>query len=1059
MGSAPSVVVVHSASMQEDREAMMAIFPDRFQVEKQPSTASESLHWEDELLTLILVSCTYAKGTYTTLVMDYDDIRQAAKRATLFGVKAEERVLSGTSTATVVKLCLPGGASLLISSPDSWKNEESRNSTITSLLTAAPTNKNGVLFERTDSENSDGQQQIQKRSTLTRMQRSASMPDIPSSVSPTIPTNRLFPSLRVQVLANEGKFEPYPMNTENGIPVETELFVGKLLLVMRPLNPEDDPYWNERIFSKKKRRVVMQMQGKLKYKPKGELYSGMEISDPMRLGLLASGLCNLLLKMSQQFNPQIHYSFGDDKERPHICFPASTFFEQLLVTSEGESPPPMGIEWEEPADSAQKRKAYKTKIDWNTNDTYSMSFHSMYLDFPSWSVVRLPIGRDVSLQTFWGNSSAAVVLYEVDESHKKHLTSSNKYLIAVDMKYLGKDTEEGLSEVDRTSDNTDWSEDQFVEVDMDASFSINGEGGLLPPMNDDLEEEDLEFFDTVQSQSLLPQSLDTGLTDISAASSHAALMRLIDKCCPCIIDVVGKKGKYVHAYAFHSSYAGKRPLLRTFETSQELLGDRHLVEVEETIFSDRLSPVEMNRRKLGLRYAEALMGKASPAKMNQFQKIQSFYDKSFLQRDKIQTRRQLVKSGILARAISDRQWIEEWCCITEEELEFYRLDKTKPYFRISLMAIVKVEPLPEEEWPLLPGYYFLSVETFGRTTCLMLPSEEHLSAWMEAIVQHRPTPDSTSRSMTSFTNHLIEVDEPSEEFLQRSPMWDCNKRKLLNCRKFSFRTPVKTDPQSTLVLAETALRKATSLEPKGPNDSDLIEFLDCVSALKEADAHSLDETQRLAFFLNIYHVMIMHAFLVLGKPDSSLKWLSYFTNIAYQCADDIFSLAELEHNIIRAHMSYPSQFLSRFVLPKSYYHCALTKPDIRINFALNCGSLSIPTSSVPLYIPAQLEEQLERVTRAFLAGSVSVKPRGLRDASVSLPRVLQWYADDFGDGGTSDILKQIEPYLDVEQQQYLKRLWNERKQIYDIGIWNVKFLAYSFECRFLTLEPVPTSSS
>jgi hypothetical protein len=58
---------------------------------------------------------------------------------------------------------------------------------------------------------------------------------------------------------------------------------------MRPNNPQDDPYWNDKIFSKKKRRVVMQLQGKLKYKPKGVVYAGMEVSDPMKLGLLASG--------------------------------------------------------------------------------------------------------------------------------------------------------------------------------------------------------------------------------------------------------------------------------------------------------------------------------------------------------------------------------------------------------------------------------------------------------------------------------------------------------------------------------------------------------------------------------------------------------------------------------------------------------------------------------------------------------------------------------------------------------------------------------------------------
>jgi hypothetical protein len=203
--------------------------------------------------------------------------------------------------------------------------------------------------------------------------------------------------------------------------------------------------------------------------------------------------------------------------------------------------------------------------------------------------------------------------------------------------------------------------------------------------------------------------------------------------------------------------------------------------------------------------------------------------------------------------------------------------------------------------------------------------------------------------------------------------------------------------------------------------------------------------------------MIMHAFLVLGPPDSSLKWPSYFNNVSYQCGDDIFSLAELEHNIIRAEMSYPSQFLSRFVVPKTNYRYALTKADVRINFTLNCGSVSIPTNAVPIYTPAKLEEQLNHVTRAYLAGTVSVKPKGTRDVTITLPRICQWFADDFGDGSASDIVKAIEPYLGPEQQQFLKRLWNERKQSYDLGLFSVKYHPYVYECRFLVLAPDPTA--
>jgi hypothetical protein len=429
MGSAPSAVVVHSSNLQEDREALMAIFPNKFQVEKQSN--SNALLLVEGQLTIILISCTQAKGTYAILLLEEAVIRHASERAVISGISMAEDSLLETTT---FKLTLPGGASLVATTPDVWNNPTARSTAIDHILSSSSA-QNG------DKESGITNLHVSPmigRQTLTPavMTRSSSLPDIPPFAisTPSTPINRLFPSLRIQVLNPQGRFTNFPLNSTIQVPVETDLFVGTLLLVMRPLNPEDDPYWNDKIFSKKKRRVVMQLQGKLKYKPKNTLYAGMEVSDPMNLGLIASGLCNILLKLSQKFNQQIHYSFGDAKERPHICFPASTFFERLVVTLPGETPPKMGEEFEEPADSVKQRKAYKTKIDWNPDDTYSMSFHSMYLDFPTWAVVALPIGKDMSLNTFWGNSIASVVFYEIDDSNRQHLSSMNKYILAVQVR-------------------------------------------------------------------------------------------------------------------------------------------------------------------------------------------------------------------------------------------------------------------------------------------------------------------------------------------------------------------------------------------------------------------------------------------------------------------------------------------------------------------------------------------------------------------------------------------------------------------------------------------------
>lgn len=195
--------------------------------------------------------------------------------------------------------------------------------------------------------------------------------------------------------------------------------------------------------------------------------------------------------------------------------------------------------------------------------------------------------------------------------------------------------------------------------------------------------------------------------------------------------------------------------------------------------------------------------------------------------------------------------------------------------------------------------------------------------------------------------------------------------------------------------------------------------------------------------------MISHAFLVLGPPDSSLKWISYFNNIAYQVSDDIFSLTELEHCIIRAKMSYPSQFFSRFVLPNSHYTMALTQPDFRINFALNCGSTSNPPT-VFVYRVDQLDRQLDAACRRYLESVTVAQQRNT--LSIRLPRVCQWFADDFG-SSQPELIAKIGPFLKAPSRQLLANVRSSSSpNRLDLNYFTIGYMPYSFECRQFSLE-------
>jgi hypothetical protein len=403
--------------------------------------------------------------------------------------------------------------------------------------------------------------------------------------------------------------------------------------------------------------------------------------------------------------------------------------------------------------------------------------------------------------------------------------------------------------------------------------------------------------------------------------------------------------------------------------------------------------------------------------------------------------------------------MEELVKLTSSSILFYHPEKRKSNWHVNISSIVEIARLASDECPTISGQYFLVIKTLGRSLYLMFGSESARETFMQATLRQMVV-DGGAASMTSSLDsdctssslHLAQIDNPADEFLHKSSMWNCQRRRILNCGLFNFRHS-STLP-NPLQLVEMALAQA--LEPVG-GAADEIEqrraFLDSAAKLKQADVRDLSESARLAFFLNLYHLMIMHAFLVLGPPDWSLKWISYFNNVAYEVSDDIFSLAELEHCIIRNKMSDPSQFMSRFVIPRSRYNgMALTTIDFRINFALNCGSLSNPVF-VAIYKPDKLEQQLSEACRLYLQSSVSVtRKRGQRKVVVEVPRVCEWFLSDFG-GYEDELLSTLEPFLSEEHRRELSKCRSCESGGWDMALISIRYQAYNYECRPLQLLP------
>ncbi|CAN0263962.1 unnamed protein product, partial [Discosporangium mesarthrocarpum] len=148
------------------------------------------------------------------------------------------------------------------------------------------------------------------------------------------------------------------------------------------------------------------------------------------------------------------------------------------------------------------------------------------------------------------------------------------------------------------------------------------------------------------------------------------------------------------------------------------------------------------------------------------------------------------------------------------------------------------------------------------------------------------------------------VDDPFQHFLQKKHTWKASNRWILNCRRVSPGLSVgnlegfgeEDDPglgveswygaqgggewagvgmgewlEGPCGFIEGLLQQALSLKEDATMGRELIDFLDDTCRSRWLPLDGLTHNEQLSLFLNLYHVMLLHAYFILGPPGSSLR--------------------------------------------------------------------------------------------------------------------------------------------------------------------------------------------
>jgi hypothetical protein len=192
----------------------------------------------------------------------------------------------------------------------------------------------------------------------------------------------------------------------------------------------------------KQRRFEFQYQMKLKKIPTGkQVYFACELEEPIKMGMIQRAFVGAAMAFIKTTNPQFHYSISGSKktadgkyEKPHMAFLVEDGLNRLVTTKPGETPPVLGTEIVEDAESLKKRKK-GIPIEWNTDDTYTMALWSAYVDFLDWRVTGLPGIRPFDLASVISNQSIGFTLYLTDDNrgNDKHYKKDLEYLVDLEV--------------------------------------------------------------------------------------------------------------------------------------------------------------------------------------------------------------------------------------------------------------------------------------------------------------------------------------------------------------------------------------------------------------------------------------------------------------------------------------------------------------------------------------------------------------------------------------------------------------------------------------------------
>ncbi|XP_065062483.1 uncharacterized protein LOC135689250 isoform X2 [Rhopilema esculentum] len=188
--------------------------------------------------------------------------------------------------------------------------------------------------------------------------------------------------------------------------------------------------------------------------------------------------------------------------------------------------------------------------------------------------------------------------------------------------------------------------------------------------------------------------------------------------------------------------------------------------------------------------------------------------------------------------------------------------------------------------------------------------------------------------------------------------------------------------------------------------------------LKRVNVENASREEKLAFFINVYNALVIHAFVVRGPPTNLWQRYKFFNVVSYVIGGQVYSLNEIENGILRSNRKPLGSFRRPFSKNDPRLQVALEEPEPKIHFALVCGAKSCPP--IKTYSAKDIDNQLKLAAESFLEGDDCVVEMTKRE--VKLSQILKWYKEDFGKTKANILQWVMENMGECEKKKQLAEL-------------------------------------